>query len=80
MIQPENVEKIEDVRVWIADHDGRASVETEANHNWKLQMHNRVDSISKRLRSVETRMIFFAGAAASVGSFSGYFIAYFLSK
>lgn len=63
-MRPEKIETLEDVRLWIADHDGRI------DQLWQ-QQHRINDRTESRVSALERRVIFWAGAAAAAGSILG---------
>lgn len=75
MPRPENINTIEDIKIWIADHDGRIDAYWDEQHRWNSKMEDVIESIGLRLTSVEKKIMWFAGASAAVGSVVGAFVA-----
>ena len=65
------VETIDDVKAWIAEHDGRIDAWWYSQHKLNEKMEDRMDCYSRRLHIVEKRMMFWAGAAGAIGAFLG---------
>jgi hypothetical protein len=65
------IETIEDVRTWIAEHDGRNNAYWRQQHEWNGIADKKFSETDKRITAVEKRVIFWAGAAATLGALIG---------
>ena len=74
MARPERVDTLDDVKVWIADHDGYITAWWQQQREWNDRVDRKISSVNTRLTSVEKRIIYVAGAASAFGSGLGYLI------
>ncbi len=65
------LETLDDVKMWIAEHDGRITAWWDQQHKWNGNMDLKCEAMNKRLTAVEKRVIFFSGFAAAVGALIG---------
>ena len=72
------LETLDDVKQWIAEHDGRIDAYWEAQHCYKkrIEAEARVHyvQVENRLSAVERRVIYLSGLAAGVGALIGTFV------
>ena len=70
-MRPTRVQSLEDVIVWVIDHDSRIDVWWEQQHVWNARMEQKMDRISLRLTALEKRVMWLSGAAAAIGALIG---------
>lgn len=75
MPRPERIESIEDIKIWIADHDGRIDAWWEQQHGWNRVMEADSRNRDTRLTALEKKVMYFSGASAAFGSVIGALIA-----
>ncbi len=75
MPRPKRIETLNDMKVWIADHDGRIDAYWEAQHIWNKKIEIEFKDFGLRISSCEKKIMYFAGAAAALGSVVGAFVA-----
>jgi len=68
------IDDIDDVRAWIAEHDGRINAWWASQHEWNKQMNLHYARIEGRLSAVERKIIYASGFAAAAGSLLGAFL------
>ncbi len=68
---PAEINDIDDVKRWIADHDGRINAYWAAQFKYNEKAEKRLDGYAVRLTGVEKKMFWIAGFAAAVGSVGG---------
>jgi len=82
MARPTKLDTIDDIKMWIADHDGRIDAYWEAQFklNDKTEgkfvtfgdnTEGKFAAYGLRLAAVERRVMWFAGVAAGIGSVVG---------
>jgi len=71
MPRPEKIETVDDIRLWITDHDARIDVWWHDQHEWNKSTEYKMHSLVERLTAVEKRVMWLSGAAAAVGSIIG---------
>ena len=71
MARPTRIETIDDIKTWIADHDGRIDAYWEAQFKLNDKIEGKFGSLYNRLEALEKRVMWFAGVAAGVGSVIG---------
>lgn len=76
MARPTRLESLDDVRLWIADHDGRIDQLWSSQLKWNDKIDLSFLDVNRRLTSLEKRVIYMAGAAAGVGSVAGAVLPY----
>ena len=64
---------MDDVKTWIAEHDGRINAFWDEQHRWNTTTDSRLDNFSKRLSVLERRVMWIVGAGAVAGSLAGQF-------
>ena len=71
---------LDDVKLWIAEHDGR--IEERWEQQWRENRHTKdtLDRHDAALQSLEKRIAWFAGMAAALGSIGGTMISWILSR
>lgn len=74
------LETVEDVILWVAEHDGRIDAYWEAQHKLNDENADRFIDDESRLTSVEKRVVWFSGFAAAVGSVIGALITALLTR
>lgn len=80
MTRPDRIESIEDIILWITDHDARIDVFWKNQHNWNKGVDLRFEGSEKRVTILEKKVIFVAGIAAAIGSGLGAFLIQFLTS
>lgn len=75
MTRPNRIESIEDIKIWIADHDGRIDAWWVQQHSWNKSMEGNTRSCETRLTALEKKVMYFSGASAAFGSVIGALIA-----
>lgn len=76
VLMSERVETLEDVKQWIAAHDGKIDAYWEAQHKWnddkerelkvdRKEMREALSSFARRLVGVEKKLIWMVAACAS---------------
>lgn len=76
------IESLDDVRAWIAEHDGRINAWWESQHQWNAreesrrlaregELSDRIDRISDRVHSLERRVVYVAGVMSALGALGG---------
>lgn len=71
MARPERVDSLEDVKVWIADHDGTTMAWWQAQREWNQRVDRKIADLNVRLTAAERRLIYVAGAASALGGSVG---------
>ncbi len=66
--RPQN---LEDVKAWIAEHDGRIDAYWKAQHRLNDRTEARFAAFGLRLEAVERRVLWISGAAATLGGVLG---------
>lgn len=64
---------LEEVSLWIAEHDGRIEAWWEAQHKWNAVVEGEIASLQQTVHNLEKRVAYFAGGGAVVGAFLGAF-------
>ncbi len=72
--RPTKIETLEDVKIWIADHDGRIDQLWSDQHRWNEKAEHKIGQLDNRVNSLERRVMWFSGAAAAIGAFAGVFL------
>ena len=75
MARPERIETLEDVKIWIADHNGRIDAFWAHQHAWNEGVKKQLVSGERRLTALEKKVMYFSGAAAALGSVVGALLA-----
>jgi hypothetical protein len=73
-----DINSLEDVKVWIAEHDGRIDAWWDAQHQWNTSHHESHGAIHSRLASIERRIIYVSGIFAGAGGLLGSLVPWFL--
>ena len=68
MVRPSRVDSMDDIKTWIADHDGRIDAWWEAQHALN-------DELEERITKNEKRLIWLMASAAAGGGVAGQIIA-----
>jgi hypothetical protein len=68
MVRPDRVETLEDVKAWIADHDGRIDAWWDAQHQQNRDNEHWKRKIQERLTALEKRVVWISGMAAGSGA------------
>jgi hypothetical protein len=70
----DRIEDLDDVKSWIAEHDGRINAWWEAQREWNTQndashvrIGSRLDDLRQRIESLERRVVYAAGFATAIG-------------
>ncbi len=79
-MRPERIDTIEDVKTWIADHDGRIDAYWDAQHALNERTTDTLEALTHRLGALEKKVVMFAGIAAGAGGLLGTFIRSFLES
>jgi len=66
-----SVSSLEDIKVWIAEHDGRTNAYWEAQHKWDSEMASCMKELKDRLTAVEKKVFFISGMASAIGAIAG---------
>lgn len=67
----ERPETLDDVRLWIAEHDGRINAWWRTQKDWNARTDDRLADCARRITVVERRIIYFAGFSAGIGALLG---------
>lgn len=65
------LEDLEDVKQWIAAHDGKITAYWEQQHSWNKTADHNFRDIYSRLTSIEKKIMWVAGMGATLGAFLG---------
>jgi hypothetical protein len=65
------MEDIEDVKQWIAEHDGKITAFWNQQHDWNKVVDVSFRDIYGRINSLEKKIMWFAGAGAAIGAIVG---------
>ena len=71
MPRPEDIESVEDIKLWIADHAARCDERTKQQGKLNGQLEDQLCMHDKRITSAEKKMWIVAGFAAALGSTVG---------
>ena len=74
MVRPERIETLHDVKMWIAEHDGRIEAWWDAQREHNRECDAQLLSLERRFTALEKRVVWFAGAAAGLGAVLGPFL------
>ena len=65
------ITSLDDVKTWIAEHDGRIDAYWDAQFRLNSKMEDKLAEVNVRLNAVEKRIAWIAGGAAAVGALAG---------
>ena len=65
------IESINDVVVWIAEHDGRNNAYWEAQAQFNIKQEKKIAELDNRLTALEKKVMWVAGVASTVGAGGG---------
>lgn len=71
MAKVERVKTLEDVKVWVADHDATSAAWWQSQREWNERVDKKIADLNVRLTAAERRLIYVAGAASAVGGSLG---------
>lgn len=74
------IEDLDDVKTWIAEHDGRNTAYWKAQHELNDKADDKLNVFDKRLMAVEKRVMWIAGVFAAVGAVAGTIFSQILSN
>jgi len=67
----ERPQDLDEVKLWIAEHDGRINAYWETQHTWNERVDSRHQDLYSRISALEKKVMWVAGAAAVLGSLLG---------
>jgi len=62
---------LEEIRLWIANHDGRIDAWWHQQHEWNRDIEDRFQKVTERLSALERKVMYMAGLAAAGGAIVG---------
>ena len=82
MTRPDRIDDLDDVKTWIADHDGRIDAFWDAQHSWndkqevlyrdsQLRTEGRLEEVQRRMSAIERKVMLLAGAGSVAGALVG---------
>ena len=74
MPRPGRLENLDDVKMWIADHDGRIDQLWANQLELNRRQETQINVLAQRLTLLEKRIVFVSGGAAAMGSLGGVLI------
>ena len=70
-MRPERLEDLDDVKMWIADHDGRNDAYWTAQHVWNSTKDKEISALGNRVSAIEKRVMWVAGIFSALGAGGG---------
>lgn len=71
MARPDRIDDLDDVKTWIADHDGRIDAYWRAQHLWNDKQEILSLRLNDRMTALERKVMMFCGAASLAGALAG---------
>ena len=72
---PDNrIENIDDLKTWVAAHDGRIDAWWDTQHKWNVKVERELLEMDKRLTTLEKRIILVAAVMSGIGTTIGQLI------
>ena len=75
MVRPERIHSLEDVKMWIAEHDGRIDAWWDAQHRLNSDNAGKFTNLERRITAVEKKVFLISGAASGAGALIGTLVA-----
>ena len=67
----DQVDNLSDVKLWIAEHDGRINAWWVTQHRWNDKQEERIKELTAALTQLRVRVMWLVGAAAIGGAVVG---------
>ena len=74
------LDSLDDVKLWIARHDGRIDAWWEAQHQWNKDKTKLINDLNIRIGQLERRIIWVAGLMSGIGTMIGTTVSHALMK
>lgn len=70
------IKDVEDVKLWIAEHDGRINAYWDQQRQFNAEVQDDMRNVFSRLNAVERRAAWMAGVGAGAGALLGTLLAF----